>query len=400
MKRGKCLVYTLIILVFLSFLGGCEKVSETGESRKKVNGVTESEIVIGSSLALEGHASYLGTQTLHGAMAYINFINDKGGIFGRKIRVVSYDDSYDPTKCLVNTQKLILNDKVFMLFCYVGTPTTVKIIPLVEEAKIPLLGMFTGANALRDPLNRYLINIRASYYQETSAAVNHLVNGLGIRRVAVFYQYDAYGFDGLKGTEIALKKYGLVPVATGTYLRGTLDIEEGLEKILEANAEAVVMIGTYNPCAKFIKMARAKGGNAIYYNVSFVGAKELARRLGREGDGVLMTQVVPPPEQTQSQTLLKGVKEYIALLKYYYPDEEPGFVGLEGFMNAKVLVEGLKRSGKNLTRDTFIKSIESIREFDLGISNPLSFSDTDHQGLEKVYFTHIEKGKFVLVRPL
>ncbi len=386
------------IVLCLSFLLiSCERENRPGLSMAKVPGITDSEILIGSSLALGGHASYLGTQTLHGAMAYLNHVNKEGGINGRQIKIIAYDDGYDPPRCVANTQKLIIQDNVFALFCYVGTPTTVKIIPIVDEAKIPLVGMFTGANALREPLNRYLINVRASYYQETGAAVKHLVEDLDIKKIAVFYQYDAYGFDGLRGTEFALKKYSLVPVATGTYIRGTLNIEEGLKRILEAKAEAVVMIGTYDPCAKFIKLSRAKNFNPLFYNVSFVGADELARRLGKQGEGVIVTQVVPPPELPSTNNLLWGAAEYVELLKKYYPEDIPNFVGLEGYINARVLVEGLRRAGKNLNRELFINSIESIQNYDLGIANTLSFSPMDHQGLERVYFTHIQNGKFRLI---
>jgi ABC-type branched-subunit amino acid transport system substrate-binding protein len=348
-------------------------------------------------LALEGHASYLGRQTLHGAMSYLNHVNEQGGIHGRMIKVIAYDDGYDPPRCLENTQKLIVSDNVFALFCYVGTPTAVKIIPLIQDASIPLVGMFTGANALREPLNRYLINVRASYYQETGAAVNYLVKGRGIQKVAVFYQYDAYGFDGLKGTELALKQYGLVPVSKGTYIRGTLDIEEGLNKIIDSGAQAVVMIGTYDPCAEFIKRAKSKGFEPVFYNVSFVGADELARRLGEAGEGVIVSQVVPPPELPETKDQLWGAREYAALLKHYYPEDEPNFVGLEGYINARVLVEGLHRAGRDLNREQFINAIESIQNYDLGIANTLSFSPSDHQGLEQVYFTQILNGKFVLI---
>ncbi len=182
---------------------------------------------------------------------------------GRAIAVIAYDDGYDPPRCVANTQKLIVEDAVFALFCYVGTPTTVKIIPLVTEAEVPLVGMFTGANALRNPPNRYLINVRASYYQETDAAIEHLVNTLGVQTVAIFYQYDAYGFDGLRVTELALKAHGMLPTAKGTYIRGTLDAEKGLEKIMAAKADAVVMIGSYDPCAKFIRLARAGASGSI-----------------------------------------------------------------------------------------------------------------------------------------
>ena len=224
--------YFRIVFILSLFLYSCEDTIDSRVAISRTSGITHDQILVGSSLALGGHAGYLGTQTLHGATAYLNHVNDNGGIHGRKIKVIAYDDGYDPPLCVANTQKLIVQDKVFCLFGYVGTPTTVKIVPLVEDARIPVVGMFTGANALREPLKRYLINVRASYYQETGAAVKHLVEKMKLSKIAVFYQYDAYGFDGLKGTEIALKPYGLVPVATGSYIRGTLDVEEGLEKII------------------------------------------------------------------------------------------------------------------------------------------------------------------------
>ena len=380
----------LLTALFITLLASCEVAEDDQRSALQVPGVTDTKILIGSSLALGGHAGYLGTQTMNGALSYLRYMNDMGGIHGRKIEVIRYDDKYDPPLCVLNTQKLMVNDNVFALFCYVGTPTTVKIIPLAEEARIPLVGMFTGANALREPLSRYIVNVRASYYQETAALVKLLVERLKLSKMAVFYQYDAYGFDGLKGTELALKRYGLVPVANGTYTRGKLRIEEGLDKIKNSGAEAVIMIGTYNPCAKFIRMSRQKGFNPVFCNVSFVGAAELARRLGKDGEGVIVTQVVPPPETKET---LWGVREYTELLAKYYPGIEPNFVGLEGYINARVLVEALKRAGRELNREGFIDAIESIQNYDLGIANTLSFSPTDHQGLEKVYYTRIHEGK-------
>jgi len=386
-----CIITWMLAVLVLA----CGNTNENQTVTTQSLGISDGEILVGSSLALGGHAGYLGTQTLHGALAYIQHVNQQGGIHGRRIKVIAYDDGYDPPRCVTNTQKLIVQDKVFALFCYVGTPTTLKILPLVEEARIPVVGMFTGANALRDPLNRYLINVRASYYQETGAAVSHLVESMKLKRIAVFYQYDASGFDGLKGTEIALRPYGMVPVATGTYIRGTLDVEEGLRKIMDARAEAVVMIGTYEPCAKFIRLAREKRFSPVFYNVSFVGADELARLLGRIDEKIIVTQVVPPPEVSDSNKQLWGAREYVSLLKRYYPSDQPNFVSLEGYVNAKVLVEGLERAGRELNRERFINAIESIQELDLGIANLLSFSHRDHQGLERVYFTHLQDGKFV-----
>lgn len=395
MAKRLSLILALAACVFLAACGTPKE--DAGADARPAPGVTDTEIRIGSSLALSGHASFLGTQTLLGAMSYIKHVNDTGGVHGRKLNLISYDDEYDPPRCVANTQKLIIDDQVFALFCYVGTPTTVKIIPLVDEAHIPLLGMFTGANALREPFHRYIVNVRASYYQETTEAVRRFVEDLGLSKIAVFYQYDAYGFDGLKGTELALKHYGLAPVARGFYLRGTLDVEEGLERIAASGAQAVVMIGTYEPCAKFINLAKQSGFNPLFHNVSFVGAEELARRLPPESDNVFVTQVVPPPESPESKTLLWGAGEYIDLLKKYYPAERPNSVGLEGYINAKVLVEGLRRAGPHLNRERFIDALESIRDFSLGIANTLDFSPTDHQGFDRVYFTRYKDGTFVLI---
>ena len=295
MRRG-LLVVCLVACV--CFLAACQEAEVQIPIAPVGLGVTDSEVTFGSSLALQGHAGYLGQETLRGAMSYLQHVNDGGGVHGRTIRLLTRDDSYDPPKCLDNTQRFLIEDQVFGLFCYVGTPTTVKIIPLVEETQVPLLGMFTGANALREPFTPYLINVRASYYQETDAVVEHMVQDLGLTRIAVFYQYDAFGFDGLTGTELALKRFGLEPVARSSYVRGTHDIREGLERIRESGAEAVVMIGTSDPCANFIRKSLETDYSPIFYMVSFVGAKELSRNLlqtDTSGVDIIMSQVVPPP---------------------------------------------------------------------------------------------------------
>jgi len=378
----------LLLMVFLC--GACQPVDQPEDLSRTTPGVSETEIRLGSSLALSGHAGYLGTQTLRGAMSYIRYVNDSGGVHGRTIRVISRDDAYDPPTCLSNTQQFILNGDVFALFCYVGTPTTIKILPMVDEARIPLLGMFTGANALREPFNRYVINIRASYYQETGEAVRHLVRDLGIRDVAVFYQFDAYGFDGLIGTELALKQYGLEPVARGSYIRGTRDVREGLDKIRHSGAEAVVMIGTYDACGEFIHQAAGQRYCPLFYNVSFVGGEELARRVASlDHCVVVMSQVVPPPQSFSGEG---GDPDYITLLKRYYPNEKPCDVGLEGYLNARIMVEGLRKAGRNLTRMGFIRAIESLSDYSLGSSLRASFGPRDHQGLDRVFFSRLVGG--------
>lgn len=391
------LFFGTVLLCFIS-IPACNQNEQIEPYLKNPIGFTDTEVLLGSSLALKGHASFLGTQTLRGAMCYIKYVNEQGGVHGRRINIIAYDDSYDPPQCVANTQRLIIEDRVFALFSYVGTPTTIKILPMVDGAKIPILGMFTGANALREPFNRYIVNVRASYYQETGAAVKHLVEDLGIKKIAVLYQYDAYGFDGLTGTELALKEYGLAPVASGSYIRGTFQVGEALNKIVASEAEAVVMIGTAKPCAEFITGSIRKGVHPVFYTPSFAGSKDLAQQLGPDMDAiVIMSQVVPPPEGIDSQILPGKSMEYASLLKRYYPKDEPNFVGFEGYINAKVLVEGLKRAGRKLTRERFIDAIESINGYPIGYDITISFSPTDHQGMDRVYFTRLENGRFELI---
>jgi ABC-type branched-subunit amino acid transport system substrate-binding protein len=386
-------------LLLAAFAGGCTDAAQPVDEYFGAPGVSDTEIVLGSSLALSGHAGYLGTQTLRGAQACLRAVNESGGIHGRTIRIETRDDAYDPPRCLANTQQFIIGGDIFALFCYVGTPTTVKVLPMLEDGRTPLVGMFTGANALREPFNRYVVNVRASYYQETESAVAHLVNNLGLKRIAVFYQYDAYGFDGLVGTELALKRYELEPVARGSYTRGTLDVEEGLERIAASDAEAVVMVGTYSACAEFIRRSSAQGFDPIFYNVSFVGAEELARRLAPlEGSRVVMSQVVPPlTGQADPGGGEDVVTEYLDALGRYFPGEPPSFAGLEGFLNARILVEGLRRTGPEPTRERFLDAIESIRDLDLGRGTTVTFGPMDHQGMDYVSFTRLEGGRF---RPL
>jgi len=392
-KRILKISAVLVVPVFLLFAFACGHSDDPAGGAESRTGISPDAIRIGSSLALEGHAGYLGTQTLHGALSYIKKVNENGGVFGRKLELIAMDDGYDPPRCVYNTQKLILEEKVFSLFCYVGTPTTVRIVPLVTQAEIPLVGMFTGASRLRKPVNPYLINVRTSYYRETEAAVDYMVNELEIERLAVFYQYDEYGFDGLRGAEIALQKYGLKPVAKGSYVRGTDHVAPGLEKIIASDAEAVVMIGTYGACSKFIRLSEKRGFSPVFHAVSFVGSEELLRRLGSLGEGVLITQVMPSPQTETPKDTLPAVQEYADLLGRYFPGSTPNYVGLEGFINAKVLVEGLKRAGPDITREKFVRAIESMKAYDPGIANPLSFGYKDHQGLDRVYFTKIINGE-------
>lgn len=357
-------------------------------------GVSDKEILIGSSLVLEGPASVLGIQTNHGMKTWINQVNDQGGVNGRLIKVIEYNDSYEPLPCVNNTRRLIQDDKVFALACYVGTPTSVKSQKIWVDAKVPVVGFFTGADALRTPFSRYNIHIRASYYQEAAAAVDVFVNRLGFKKIAIFYQYDAFGEAVKKGAEIALEKSKMVPVAYGNFPRNTLEIENGLKAIVAAAPDAVVMVGTYAPLAKFVKAAKKAGlSKTLFYTVSFVGPEALAKELGADVTNCIVTQVVPPYDASE----LPVVKEYKKLLKKYYPGDAPNFVSLEGFVNARVLVEGLKRAGKDLTRENFIHAIESIKGDEIGMGLSLSYGAEDHQGMDKVYITQVIGGRYTEV---
>lgn len=354
-------------------------------------GVTDDQIKLGSSLALDGPAGYLGTQIIHGMDAYMKSINEKGGVNGRRIAVVGYNDGYEPEPCFKNTQKLLEQDKVFALTCYVGTPTSVKAMPLWTAAKTPALGFFTGAESLRAPFNRYNVHVRASYYEEAAAIVDVFVNKLKFKKIAVFYQNDAFGEAVKKGTELALQKYGMTPAAYGTFERNTLEVADGLAKILPSQPDAVVMVGTYSPLAKFVKEAK-RGGlpKALFHTVSFVGPEAFAHELGADAGNCVVTAVMPPYNNSK----LPLIAEYKAVLAKHYPLDLPNFVSLEGFVNAKVLVEGLRRAGKTPTRENFIAAVESMSPFDLG-GISVNYSASNHVGLHKVYFTRIRGGELV-----
>ncbi len=353
------------------------------------NGVTADKILLGQSVALTGPAAQLGIQMRNGIKAYLDAVNAKGGVNGRKIELTTLDDGYEPARTVPNTKKLIEQDKVFALIGYVGTPTSVPAVPVFTEAKVPFIGPFTGAESLRAPFNRYIFHVRASYYDETDKIVEQVAS-TGGRNIAVFYQNDAYGQAGLKGVEIAMQKRNLKISALGTVERNTVKVEEAVAKIAAVKPDAVVMISAYTSCAEFIRQMKKAGSAATFYNVSFVGSKALAAALGKEGVGVAISQVVPYPWGTA----VPVVKEYQQL------SEKAGikdydFGAIEGFLVAKVFVEGLKRAGKNLTREAFIGEMEKMRDVDLG-GFYVGYSPTNHAGSRFVDLTIIGRdGKFL-----
>jgi branched-chain amino acid transport system substrate-binding protein len=352
-------------------------------------GVTADKIVLGQAAVFTGPAAQLGIQMRNGVKSYVDFVNEKGGVHGRKIEVVYEDDKYEPAVATTASQALIDKHKVFALLGYVGTPTGVAHLKVTTAAKVPLVGMFTGAEVLRAPMNRYVFHVRASYYDETEKMVEQVVS-TGGKKIAVFYQADAYGEAGRMGTEIAMKKRNMAIHSTGTVERNTLKVEKAVADIHASQPDAVVMVGAYAACAQFIKQMKAAGSGAQFYNVSFVGSAALANALGKDGLGVAISQVVPFPWATG----VPVVKEYQALAKKAgFTDYN--FGAMEGFLVAKVTVEGLRRAGKNLTREGFVDAMEKMQDVDLG-GFFVSYSPTSHIGSKFVDLTIIGRdGKFL-----
>jgi branched-chain amino acid transport system substrate-binding protein len=355
-------------------------------------GVSEGEIVIGSCSALEGPSHFLGIETVTGAKAYFNLINDEGGVNGRKLKLISADDSYDPAKTQGCFDHL-MSEKVFALGFFVGTPTAVKYVPLADSAKIPLVGLFTGAQTLYVPLRHWIVNVRASYFDETREQVDGLWKTLGYKKIGVIYPDDAFGTAVLEGVKNALKERGAEPAAVASYQRQTEQVGGAIDTVRAANPDAVVVVGPANTVVPILKQAHAKGWKPLFLTVSFVGTDEMISEAGPDAEGVVITQVVPPYYMTE----LKSVALYRRVLGKYFPSEQPNFVSLEGFVDAMVLVEGLKRAGKDLTREGLIHGIESIHDHDLGLGPQLklNYSAKEHKGFDHVLPTVVRGGRAV-----
>lgn len=348
-------------------------------------GVTADKILMGQAAVFSGPAAQLGIQMRNGIKSYFDYVNEKGGVHGRRIELVAEDDFYDQPRAAAASRKLIEEHKVFALLGYVGTPTGVAHLPVVNQAKVPLVGMFTGAEVLRVPFSRYIFHVRASYYDETEKIVEQIVS-IGGKNIAVFYQDDAYGMAGLTGTEIALKKRSMQMSAKATVERNTVKVENAVKIINAAKPDAVVMISAYTSIAEFVRQMQKAGSGATLYNVSFVGSKALADALGKDGVGVAISQVVPFPWGTG----VPVVKEYQQLAKKAgFTDYN--FSALEGFLSAKVAVEGLRRAGRNLTRESYIAALEKMQDVDLG-GFFVSYSPTNRAGSKFVDLTIIGRG--------
>jgi branched-chain amino acid transport system substrate-binding protein len=376
------------------------------------------DIVVGMSAAFSGPSKGLGIELYRGSTAYLEHVNRTGGVYGQRIAIKAYDDGYNPTPAIQNTIKLIEQDNAFLLFNYVGTPTVTRILPLLKSYRkrfVYLFTPFTGAQSLRQPpYGEYVFNLRASYSDETEGLVDHLV-ATGRSRIAVFYQADAYGRSGWDGVKKALaKNFGFKMVGEATYRRGaeySQNFTEQVEVIKKASADAVICIGAYAVSAAFIRDARKAGLNIPIANLSFVGSENMTDLLLRSSQtagkdytkDLINSQVVP----SYQDTVLPAVQEYRQLMEKYQPlpprDLTEGsysplpysYVSFEGFLNAKLLVEVLKRMGPGPTKSRIKESIERINSADLGIDTPITFGPHKHQGLDKVYYTTMKDNQFV-----
>ncbi|WP_068174849.1 ABC transporter substrate-binding protein [Hydrogenophaga taeniospiralis] len=361
--------------------------SSSGLSRRSFNGLiagaavlgaptlraqSGNRLVLGQSAAFTGAAAQLGIQFHAGAKLYFDQLNAQGGVNQTHIELRQLDDGYEPDRCAENTSKL-LADEVFALFGYIGTPTSVVALPLAIKAQTPFFAPFTGAMGLRQPFNRMAFHMRASYNDETALIVRQLTH-LGLKKIAVFYQNDAYGKAGLSGVNLALEAQSLKPVATATVERNSVDVAEAVKILNAAQPDAVVQISAYASCAAYIRAARKAGFGGSFYNVSFVGTQALADALGKEGAGVAVTQVVPSP-YSSSRPL---TREFLAMIAQGGNKVQPNFSSMEGFMAAKLFTEGLRRGGSGRpTRNSLIEGLESIRDLSMGGFN-VSFGPDNH----------------------
>jgi branched-chain amino acid transport system substrate-binding protein len=361
--------------------------------------IEHAPIKIGMTTALTGPASALGIEMSKGVATYFAAVNANGGIDGRQLKLIVLDDQYEPTVAATNMRELIIKDQVLAVIGNVGTPTAVVTIPIANELHTLLFGAFSGSDALRKtPPDRYIINFRASYKEETATMVKNLL-AIGIKpdELAFFTQNDAYGDSGYQGAMEALKDSGFAKpeaLPVGRYTRNTLNVEGGLAQLLAAptSPKAIIMVGAYAPNAKFIKLAKKEFPDALFLNVSFVGSESLARELGTDSDNIIVTQVVPPLDDD-----LPALHEYLKDLNKYFNGSTPTYASLEGFLAAKLFVMGLRLAARDdkLTREGIIDSFETMQNVDIGIGVKIEYSKTDHTALTTVWPTILKNGRFV-----
>ena len=356
-------------------------------------GVDDASVKFAQVAALEGPAGALGSGMREGILAAFNEANSAGGIHGRMVELESIDDGYEPDRSVAAVRGVIEGDAHLGLIGPVGTPTTLATQPIATEANMPFVGPFTGAGFLRDAAFTNVLNVRATYGAETEAWIAHLVDHLGMDSIAILYQDDGFGRVGLAGVTAALEKRGMNLAAQGTYTRNTTAVKSALLEIRKAEPDAVVMVGAYKPIAEFVKLSRKLKFEPTFVNISFVGSDALAAELGPDGDGVIISQVVPFPWDSS----LPIVAEYQAAIAARDADSRPSFVTLEGYLVGRVALRALEAAGPDLNRDAYLAALGSLGAFDLG-GLAFGYGPGDNQGLDAVFMTRITSdGTFEIV---
>ncbi|WP_299964167.1 ABC transporter substrate-binding protein [uncultured Roseobacter sp.] len=358
-------------------------------------GIDDSTVRFAQVAALEGPAEALGQGMRQGIQAAFEEVNRAGGVHGRQLQLENMDDGYEPSRSIEEVNAVIASNDYLALIGPVGTPTTKATQPLATEANMPMIGPFTGAGFLRDPALTNVINMRATYDAETAAWIDHLVDDLGLTNIAILYQDDGFGRVGLAGVTKALEARGMTLSAQGTYTRNTVAVKSALLEIRKSEPEAIVMVGAYKPLAEFVKLSRKLKMDPTFVTISFVGSKALAEELGPDGEGVIISQVVPQPWDSS----IPVVAEYQAALAAVDAAAEPGFVSLEGYLTGRLAIEALRVSGQDLTRAGYLAALSQLGTVDFG-GVTLSYGPGDNQGSDAVFLTRIgADGSFEPVGP-
>ncbi|NOX15883.1 MAG: ABC transporter substrate-binding protein [Epsilonproteobacteria bacterium] len=349
------------------------------------------EIRLGASLPLSGINQNLGEEVVIGSNIYFNHINAKGGIDGKKIKFIHYDDKYEPEITLTNINKLIKKDKVFALFDFVGTPTVKKVLPLIKKSQIPFIAPYTGASFLRNPKIQNIVNLRSSYKEEIDALVGYLVKNKNLSKFSIFYQNDDYGKEGYKALLSALEVRNLKLQSEGTYKRNTLFIKQAIYDIEQNKPEAIILVGAYKPTARFIKKARKSSlKNVIFCPISFVNADALMSELDNDGKNIIFSQVVPSYSDDTKIT-----REYKKLLNFYYPNHKPTFASFESYLAAKVVVKALEKLNGQINEKDFLYHIKHLNANTLG---SIKIKYKNSQLLNRVFLSRFSNGKFQVLQ--
>lgn len=359
-------------------------ISMAGFPATALEGVLDNSIQFAQVAALNGPAGALGTGMREGILAAFEEANRNGGVHGRMLALDSRDDGYEPDRSVDHVNDVIRGNDYLGLIGSVGTPTSKATQPVASAAHMPYIGPFTGAGFLRDASHGNIFNVRATYAAETEAWIHHLVDVQGMKNIALLYQDDGFGRVGLSGVTAALERRGMTLAATGTYTRNTIAVKSALLGIRKVKPDAVVMVGAYKPIAEFIRLSRKLKFNPTFVNISFVGSKALAAELGKDGEGVIVSQVVPFPWDSS----LPVVAQYQAALKAVDGNAEPGFVSLEGYLVGRLAIEALEEAGQDLTRDRFLEALNAMETVDFG-GAAMHFGTGDNQGMDDVFLTRI-----------